>query len=147
MPNRKIYLGKITNSTPLMENISNRSNQEKTKPMEVKFEGEWKGMLHLDSRRANVWAKILDHLQRTNRPVYLEINNDTNIITKLYVPFATKVIDINMSDENVVYVGFNKSHAIHYLRRNLAEFENFLNALQNAKDTDTEVLVTARSHE
>src|SRR6187431_824924 len=125
MPSRKIYLGKIRNSSPLMEKIANRPVLEKKKPMEVNLEGEWKGTLQLDSRRANVWAKILDHLQRTNRPVYVEIDNDTNIITKLYVPFATKVIDINISDENVVYVVFNKSHARHYLRRNLPEFEIF----------------------
>ena len=147
MPSRKIYLGKIRNSSPLMEKIANRPVLEKKKPMEVNLEGEWKGTLQLDSRRANVWAKILDHLQRTNRPVYVEIDNDTNIITKLYVPFATKVIDINISDENVVYVVFNKSHARHYLRRNLPEFEIFLNALQNAKATDTEVLVTSIRHE
>src|SRR6185503_6506119 len=147
MPSRKIYLGKIRNSSSLMKNIANRPEQEKKKAMEVNFEGEWKGKLQLDSRRANVWAKILDHLERTNRPVYIEIDNDTNIITKLYVPFATTVIDINTSDENAVYVGFNKSHARHYLRRNLPEFENFLAALQNSKDTDTEVLVTSTTHE
>ena len=101
MPSRKIYLGKIRNSSPLMEKIANRPVLEKKKPMEVNLEGEWKGTLQLDSRRANVWAKILDHLQRTNRPVYVEIDNDTNIITK-FLKFQILI----------AYFHFNMDHFI-----------------------------------
>jgi hypothetical protein len=147
MPKHKIYLGKIKNASSMMEMVAKRPEREKTKPMQVKFEGEWKAMLHLDYPVATVWARMLDYLQKNNRPVYVEIDNDTDIITKLYIPIAAKVSEIISSDENVVYYIFTGSHARHHLRRNLPDFQKFLDALQVAKDTDTKVLVTATPHE
>ncbi len=38
------------------------------------------------------------------------------------------------------------SHAIHYLRRNVTDFQKFLDLLQSSKDTDTTIMVTAVSH-
>ncbi|HEX7904668.1 MAG TPA: protein-glutamine glutaminase family protein [Chitinophagaceae bacterium] len=142
MPKYKVYLGKIRSSSPLMGMIAQRRADERAKPLEVKFEGEWKGKLQLDNQLGNAWAKMLDHLQQNNRPVYLEIDHDTNNITRLLVPFATKVIDVALG-ENVANVGFTNSHANHFLRRNHPDFDKFFNALQNAKTGDTEVLVTS----
>jgi len=145
MPKYNTYLGKIRNASPLADRMAN-SLTEKDRSMSVDFEGSWKGVLKLDYPRAVVWAKMLDFLQKNNRPVYVEIDPDTNVIARLHIPQAAKVLNID-PHEDVVNVTFTTSHAVHYLRRNLTDFQKFLEILQSSKDTDTVIMVTAVSHE
>ncbi len=147
MPRQKTYVGKINNPLPLMETAAKRSLREQARPVKINLSGEWKGFLHLDHPRAVVWARMIDFLQKNNRPVYVELDYDTEVITKLCIPIATKIIDIHTTDELVVYVGLTASHATHYLRRNLPDFERFLLLLQQAKDTDSTIMITSTNHE
>jgi hypothetical protein len=109
----------------------------------VSFEGDRVGLLDLSHPRASVWMKMIEYLQRNNRPVYVEIDPDTEIITRLHVPEAARVWRIRPQGEDVVYVAFHTSSARHYLRRAHPDFESMLNALQAALDTGTRVLVTS----
>lgn len=146
MPRQKVYLGKINNPLPLLETAAKRTLREQAIPLKVHLQGEWKGLLHFDHPRAAVWARMLDYLQQNNRPVYVELDYDTDVITKLCIPIKAKVLDM-LAEEEVVYVGLDTSHARHYLRRNLPDFEKFLNLLQDSKDTDSEILITSTNHE
>jgi len=145
MPKYNTYLGKIRNASPLADQMA-KPLMDKERSMTVDFEGSWKGILKLDYPRAVVWAKMLDFLQKNNRPVWVEIDPDTNVIARLHIPQAARVLDIDPQEE-VVNVTFKTSHAIHYLRRNIADFQKFLDLLQSSRDTDTTIMVTAVSHE
>ena len=147
MPKHKVYLGKVKNLLPLKELIEKKSLKERSLPLKVAFEGEWKGVLHTDHPVGEVWAKMLDHLQKNNRPVYVEIDPDTDSITKLCIPIATRVLEIIASGEEVVEVTFSNSHARHYLRRNLPDFQKFYTLLQSAKTDQEEIMVTSTHHE
>jgi hypothetical protein len=144
MPQPSVYLGKIRNTTPLKQAMQASAFAERPTPVAVKFDYDREAVLDPGHRRATVWADMLDYLQVNNRPVYVEIDPDTNFIIKLYMPRAANVIQIQPSDsEEVVYIGFSTSHATHYLNRHHPDFPHMLDALQQAKDTDTTILVTA----
>jgi hypothetical protein len=137
------FLGNIKNRTSLAEAQAARSLQEQTQHLSVKFEADQQGLLDLSHPRAAVWARMIDRLQRDNRPVYVEIDPDTRIITKLCIPEAASVLKINPHGEDIVYVSFHTSSARHYLRRSHPDFQQMLDALQTALDTNTTVLVTS----
>jgi Glutaminase len=143
MPKEKIFLGKFRNPSPLKDIVAARTPEEKRKPVKITFETGREALLDLSYPRAEVWAKMIDHLEKNNRPVYVEIDPDTDMIIKLYMPQAARVFQIQPSGEEIVYVTFHTSHARHYLRRNHPNFQQMLDALQAAKDDNTVVLVTA----
>lgn len=148
MPQPAVYLGKIRNASPLKQAMQASALAERPSPVAVKFDYDREAVLDPGNRRAAVWANMLDYLQDNNRPVYVEIDPDTNFIIKLYMPTAANVINIRPSDsEAVVYVNFTTSQATHFLNRHHADFQHMLDALQQAKDTDTTLLITATHHD
>lgn len=146
MPKPKIYIGKINSDTPVLQMMSAKTANEREASLPIKLQGEWKARLHFSHPKANVWARMLDFLQQNNRPVYAELDNDTDAILRLYMPIAAKVLDIAPSAE-VVHVGLNTSQAVHYLRRNNPDFEQFMGLLQSSKDSAITIMVTARHHD
>jgi hypothetical protein len=143
MSKQNVFLSNIRNLSPLREILAARPLQEQAQIVTVIFEGDRVGLLDLSYPRATVWAKMIDYLQKNNRPVYVEIDPDTNVITKLYIPDAARVWQINSQGEEVVYVVFHTSSARHYLRRSHPDYQKMLDALQAALDTDSLILVTS----
>ena len=109
----------------------------------VEFKTGQKGILDMKNPRAVVWAKLLDLQRKVNRPVYVEIDPDTSVITQLLIPEPSRVMSITPQGEGDVYVAFFTSEARHYLRRENPDFQNMLDTLRSAKDNETEVLMTA----
>ena len=141
MSNSNALIDKIRKLSPSREILRSLPSQE-SQVMTVNFEGDQVGLLDLSYPPATVWAGMVDYLQRNNRPVYVEIDSETNIITKLCVPEAAKVWRINESEE-VVYVTFYTSQARHHLPRNHPDFQKMLNELQAALANDAAILVTS----
>lgn len=141
MSNSNALIDKIRKLSPSREILRSLPSQE-SQVMTVNFEGDRVGLLDLSYPPATVWARMVDYLQRNNRPVYVEIDSETNIITKLCVPEAAKVWRINESEE-AVYVTFYTSQARHYLPRNHPDFQKMLNELQAALANDAAILVTS----
>jgi Glutaminase len=142
MPQRFTYLGKIRNDSPLSKVIASLNEQQRSAPLKVRFEGKWKGMLHLDYPRAAVWAKMMDYLQENNRPVYVEMDIETSVITKFCIPKAETVLRIQPGEETD-YIYFSSSQPRHYLRHNLPQYADFIKTLQNSLSINKPKLVTA----
>jgi hypothetical protein len=147
MSKQNAFIGGIRSLSPSKEIPSARLAQEQAQTVTVNFEGDRIGLLDLSQPHASVWAKIIDYLQKNNRPVYVEIDPDTNIIIKLYIPEAARVWKIKPQGEEVVYVTFYTSEARHYLRRNHPDFQKMLDALQAAMDANSTLLVTSTHHD
>lgn len=143
MSKQNAFLGNINNLSPLTEGQASATLQKQSQILTVNFEGDRIGLLDLSYPRASVWARMIDRLQKNNRPVYVEIDPDTSVITKLYIPEAARVWKINPHGEELVYVAFYTSSARHYLRRNHPDYQKMLDALQAALDTASTVLVTS----
>jgi len=145
MPNHKVYLGKIKDPLPLKDMEAKMLRNEPAKPLRINFD-QHTALLDINQPRHAVWAKMLALLQKDDRPAYVEVDADTDIITRLYVPIAAKVLEIYFTDEAIVYVTFNSSQARHSLRRDLPEFELFYGLLQAAKESGATLMVTATMH-
>ena len=96
-----------------------------------------------DSPRDRVWAEVLQSLQDTRQPAYVEIDPDTRHITSLLLPrnFAVTAIR-ELPGGDGVEVELEISHAKHFLRREQPGFDEMLKTLESARRDKTRVLVT-----
>lgn len=143
MPTQKGYIGKVISSAGLKEAITTGSLAESATPLKISFEGGRDAFLDLSYPVASSWAKTIAYLQDNNRPVFVDIDDDTNYIIRLLVPSAERVWRILPASEDIVYVSFSTANPRHYLRRSHSDFQQMLDDLQAALDSDTQVLVTA----
>ncbi len=137
----------VRSFSPTRERWFAKPAEELPKKVTVRFETGPTAVLDMKNPRAVVWANLLDLQQRHNRPVYVEIDPESNVITQLLLPEPAQVMDIMPQGEGDVYVTFFTSAARHYLRRGHPDFQEMLEALQAAKDDAKAVLVTATRHD
>lgn len=142
MPNPHAFVEGIKSLSPSREVLRAKPPHE-PRIVSVTFESNRTGLLDLKSPLAAVWADVLEHLRQQNRPAYVEIDPETKVITEVLVPQAARVWSIKLQPQGDVDVVFYTSAARHYLRWTHPDFQQMLNALQTAKDSDTTVLVTA----
>ncbi len=145
MPSSKVYLGRVKDPLSLKEAEANVL-WNGTMPLRVNFDDGQSALLDINHPRAAVWAKMINRIQRNNFPAYVEVDADTDIITRLCIPIATKVLAIRTTTEGPVEVVLSASDALHFLRNDVPGFDRLHHTLQHAKDTDATILVTATLH-
>jgi hypothetical protein len=92
---------------------------------------------------AKTWAGILGVMQRARQAVYLRIDLKTGLITDLLIPRAVKVATLKTGSRKAdVEVELVVSEMRHYLRLANPDFDHLLKALDEARKTETPVLVT-----
>jgi len=131
-----IFLAKTTNRSLL-------KSSDQTKPITIHFEGNQKAILDPTVPGAKAWGEMIDYLQNNNRPVYVETDAASGVITQLCAPSPERVWEIDETGEEVVYVSFHTSTALRYLRRNHPAFPEILRSLKRALEQDATVLVTS----
>ncbi|MBC7862108.1 MAG: hypothetical protein IAF38_03985 [Bacteroidia bacterium] len=146
MKDQNIFLAKTTNPTPLKSLLSTNAATEKVQPLTITFEGDQKVLLDQNNPQAISWAKKIDYLQKNNRPVYIE-TDDNNTITKLCTPEAALIWKIETEDERIVHVYLHTNCVVYTLNRDHSNFETMLNDLHAAMDKGSQVLVTATHRE
>jgi hypothetical protein len=107
----------------------------------ISFQTGRSGQLDLSKPHATVWASVLDSMQQSNLPVYVEIDPGTNEITNLLVPLTVGVESITPVTDGME-VTLLISHAKHFLRRSNPDFEQLLAVLERARADQTLVAVT-----
>ena len=147
MYNQKKLIDGIRSFSPTRENWVSKPVEDLPEKVTVSFETGRSGVLDMKNPRAVVWAKLLDLQRKSNRPVYVEIDPETSVITQLLVPEPSRVMSITPQGEGDVHVVFFTSEARHYLGRENPDFQEMLDALQTAKDNETAILVTATRHD
>lgn len=86
-------------------------------------------------------ALILERLSWMKRPVYLEIDPGTSEITRLLLPYVTRVAGVRPSDDGLE-VELTNSHARHVLRPGTADFDALEQALREATRDGRVLIVT-----
>jgi hypothetical protein len=109
----------------------------------ISFAGGLSGILDMQHPHSVVWSRLLDLHQRLNKPVYVEIDPETQRITELLIPQPSRVMSIEIQPDGDVEVLFFTSQARHYLRRGHPDFQSMLDALQQAANSALTMLVTA----
>ncbi len=101
------------------------------------------GLVDISKPAGPVWAEVLESSRSSNRPVYVEVDANTNEITQVLIPLVSAVTTVTGSDSDaVIEVEFRFSHAKHYLRRTNPAFRSLLQMLRAAQGSDDELVVT-----
>lgn len=108
----------------------------------VELEGERRVRLDPDDRRSPGFAQVLDGLRQQRLPVYLEVDPETSAITRLLIPYVSRIAGIGSLDVDVLAVELEQSHARHVLRRGAPDFEELERQLREALDKGDPVVVT-----
>lgn len=143
MHDQRKFIDGILNFSPKKEKWIDKSVEDLPKKVAVDFETGVSGILDMDNPRAVVWAQLFDLQQRNKKPVYVEIDPETQIITRVLIPETSRVMSLEAMDNEDVDVVLFRAQARHYLNRGHPKFQEMLDALTNAKDNDLEVLITA----
>lgn len=144
-PNRLV--DKIRSLSPSWQLLAAKPIEELTEIVTIYFETGQSGFLDMKNRRAVHWARTIDRLRRANRPVYVEIDPETNIITNLLIPRIWKVRSLVPDEKGDIIVDLPPSAAVHYLLQSHPNFEEILGTLQSALDENANVLVTETREE
>ncbi len=132
----------IRSFSPSRETFVDKPIEKLPETVTVIFTGGRSGILDMKYPRAVHWANVIDRLKRANKPVYVEIDQETNIITKMLIPMIQKVHSLTTDERGNIIVKLIPSAVIHYLLKNTINFEGIRDTLQSALNENSEVLVT-----
>jgi hypothetical protein len=88
------------------------------------------------------FAQILDELSKLRRPVYLEVDPATSVITRLLIPLVARVASVRSIQDGVLDVELDPSHARHVLRLGEADSANLEAELREALRSGGPVILT-----
>ena len=87
------------------------------------------------------FAQILDGLSKQKLPVYLEVDPATSFITRVLIPYVTRVISARPGRDGLdVEIEF--SHARHVLRRDSPDFGDFERRLRESANSGGVIVLT-----
>jgi hypothetical protein len=135
-------LSSIDGITPDKETLAKMAVKKWPGKVTVSFKTGQTGMLDMKNPRAVHWANIIDRLKRENAPVYVEIDEETGIITNLLIPMVDKVEALATDERGDVEVRLVHSPAIRILLKSDPHFEAIYQSLQSALADGAELLIT-----
>lgn len=138
---RKLVDG-VRRFSPSSENWVGRPAGDLPDKVTVQFRGGQTAFLDMKNPRAVHWARRIDVLQRTNQPVYVEIDDETGVITNVRVPRRFTVERIDSGEHGNLLVRLRPSQAIHLLLRSDPNFDSMRDSLQAALANGSERLIT-----
>lgn len=110
--------------------------------LSVELEGERRVRLDPADPRSIGFAQVLDGLSKRRLPVYVEVDPETSVITRLLIPHVTRIIGIRPIDVGVLGIELDRSHARHVLRRSNPDFDPLEQQVREALRTRAPVILT-----
>ncbi len=104
MPNQRKWVGGVRTLSPSAEGWAGSATEALPAKVTVEFANGDTGFLDMRSARAAHWAHRIDKLQRAKQPVYVEIDNETGVITNVRVPRRFKVESIEAGSRGPSFV-------------------------------------------
>lgn len=132
----------IRSFSPPRENWVSKPAEELPEKVTVSFKTGQTGILDMKNPRAVHWAEIIDRLERANRPVYVEVDEEYKVITKVLIPRVYKVKTLEPNEQGDIRVRLDPSAAVHLLLQSDPDHEAMRAKLQTALDDDSELLIT-----
>ena len=103
MPKPNAVVNAVTSLSPSFETLMDRETPP-PQILAVGFEDGRSGLLDMAAPSSRVWASILDSLRQTRRVAYVEIDQETNLITQLLLPRAVRVGSLDVTATGDVLV-------------------------------------------
>ncbi len=132
----------IHSFSPAREKWVSKAVEDLPEKVTVHFKTGQTGLLDMKNPRAVLWARRIEEQKRANQPVYVEIDEETNIITNVRVPRVFRVEGLDEDEHGNLMVRLQPSSAIHVLLRSDPNFESMQASLQAAMDEGSERLIT-----
>jgi hypothetical protein len=142
MPSQRRWVGGVRTLSPSGEGWAKSATEALPAKVTVEFENGDTGFLDMSSARAAHWARRIDKLHRAQQPVYVEIDDETGVITNVRVPRRFKVESIEPGEHSNLLVRLIPSSAIHLLLHSDPNFETMRASLEAARLDASERLIT-----
>ena len=116
--------------------------------VEVQFAGGRRGQVDTSTVQGSTWHQVLESLQRAKAPAYVELDDSSDLVTRLLVPLVVKVGAIErLPGSDDLDVELVISHARHTLRKQHPQFDQLLAMLKTAHQTGRQAIVTETPHD
>jgi glutaminase-like protein len=114
----------------------------------VELDDERRARLDPTDPRSEGFARVLDGLGSQRLPAYLEIDSDTEALTRLLIPTVARVARIDYDAEGAFRVTLDASHAVHRLRLDNPDFAQLERELRGAlRGSEPVIVVGDDSHQ
>ena len=97
--------------------------------------------VRFDPERTKGLGPILEGLRELRQPVYLEVDPSTDVITRLLIPYVTRVSSLSLADDGLEVL-LDNSHARHLLRPGTPDVEELEQILREALHDGRVLIVT-----
>ena len=138
---RKLIDG-VHDFSPARENWVDKPIEELPSKLTVHFKTGQTGYLDLKDPLSAHRARRIDRQARAGKPVYVEIDQESNVITNVRIPQVYKVESLTPDDYGNLMVRLQPSSTIHLLLKSDPDFESMRDSLQAALADGIERLVT-----
>ena len=109
--------------------------------LSVELEGERRVRLDADDIRSAGFARVLDQLSKQQMPVYLEVDPDTDFVTRLLIPHVARVAGLT-SAGGTLDVELDRSHARHTVLPNDPDASDLERRLRESQAAGGLVILT-----
>jgi hypothetical protein len=141
MPRRNAVVSTIARFEPALERPAAEVLRE-ARALTVELEDGQQVRLEADDPRSTGFAQVLEGLSRLRLPVYLELDPEMETIDRLLIPHVTRIGGVRQIDEGALDVKLESSHARHFLRPTVADFDEFATLLRRALREGLPIVVT-----
>jgi hypothetical protein len=107
----------------------------------LRLDGERRARIDPEDPRAAGFVRVLDGLARQGLPVYVEIEPDRSVVTRILIPLISRV-DASRSTDQGLEVTLAASHARHLVARDDPDFAELERSLAAAFRDRSTILVT-----
>ena len=122
----------VRDFSPARENWVDKPVEDLPEKFTVHFKTGQTSYLDLKDPLAAHRARRIDRQARAGKPVYVEIDQESNVITNVRIPQVYKVEQLNPDDYGNLLVPLQPSSTVHLLLKSNQDFESMRDSLQTA---------------
>ncbi|MCP4581984.1 MAG: hypothetical protein GY839_10220 [candidate division Zixibacteria bacterium] len=132
----------ISNFSPTRERWVSKPKEDLPDSLTITFKTGQTGRLDLKDPLSAHWANMIDEQSQANQPVYVEIDEETSVITNVLVPRVFTVKQLETDERDNLLVHLHQSSAIHAVLHSDPDFAAMRDSLQIAMEDGSERLIT-----
>ena len=142
MPNPNAIVDKIARVEPPLDKPPAEVLRESERGLTFEFGDGRRARLDPSNERAPALAGILEELRRRGKPVYVEVDPQSGVITRIQVPRVTQIEAVYANDAGDLVIEIPLSQGSHVLRRQSPDFDAWAALLREALDRRLPVILT-----
>jgi hypothetical protein len=142
MNGQKKLIDSVRSFSPAREKWVAKHVENQPEKVTVQFKTGQSGRLDLKDPLSAHWANMIDKQSQANQPVYVEIDEETKIITNVLVPRVFTVERLETDERGNLLVHLHQSSAIHAVLQTDPDFAAMRDSLQTALDDGSDRLIT-----